>query len=300
MRMSGGPTAQAQDQVHDLPEIEGVEHRFVDIDGLRVHVAEAGNGPPVLLLHGWPQHWYMWRGVIERLAPQFRLIAPDLRGFGWTEAPDAGYDIETFAADQVALLDALEIESASVIGHDWGGGTAFLLGLDHSDRIERMVVCNTPHLWPKLEPRLALELWRTWYATALAIPVLGPRLLRQTDFAVKFLRRGNVGTPFTEDEIAAYADSFREPARANAVSALYRYYHRAVAEGLRGRWRSRHLAVPTLLLFGTHDIYVTDKVLPGYEQHTDDMQLELVPDSGHFLVDEKPDLVARRALAFLS
>lgn len=298
--MSGGPTAQARDLIPDLPEMEGIEHRFVDVDGLRVHVAEAGDGPAVLLLHGWPQHWYMWRGVIERLAPQFRLIAPDLRGFGWTEAPGAGYDAETFARDQVALLDALEIESASVIGHDWGGWAAFLLGLDHSERIERMVVCNAPHPWPKLEPRLALEVWRTWYAVALATPVLGPRLLQQTDFAAAFLRRGNTGAPFSESEIATYADSFRDPARAHAVSSLYRYYHRAFAEGLRGRWRSRRLAVPTLLLFGPRDLYVTPRILPGYEQYADDMELELIPDSGHFLVDEKPDLVARRALAFLS
>jgi pimeloyl-ACP methyl ester carboxylesterase len=298
--MSGGPAAYARDQIHDLPEIEGIEHRFVDADGLRVHVAEAGDGPPVLLLHGWPQHWYEWHRVIERLAPQFRLIAPDLRGFGWTEAPGHGYDAETFARDQVALLDALEIESASVIGHDWGGWTAMLLGIEHSERIERMVVCNAPHPWPRLEPRLALETWRSWYALALAIPVLGEKLLEQTDFAAGILRRGNVGTPFTEDELVAYADSFREPARAKAVSSLYRYYQRSFAEGLRGRWRSKRLGVPTLLLFGERDLYITPRALPGFEPFADEMELELIPDSGHFLVDEKPDLVARRALAFLS
>jgi pimeloyl-ACP methyl ester carboxylesterase len=298
--MSGGPTAEARLKDHDLPEVEGVEHRYVDADGLRVHVAEAGDGPPVLLLHGWPQHWYMWRGVIERLAPHFRLIAPDLRGFGWTEAPGSGYDAETFAADQIALLDALEIESASVIGHDWGGWTAMLLGLNHSARIERMVVCNSPHPWPRLKPRLALETWRSWYALALAIPVLGPRLLQQTDFAAGILRRGNVATPFTEDDLKAYADSFRDPARANAVSSLYRYYQRAFSEGLRGRWRSRRLVIPTLLLFGQHDLYIAAKLLPGYEQYAEEMEVELIPDAGHFLVDEKPELVARRALAFLS
>ncbi|MGH2981235.1 MAG: alpha/beta fold hydrolase, partial [Solirubrobacterales bacterium] len=201
--MSGGPTAKTPRQVHDLPEVEGIEHRFIDAGGLRVHVAESGDGPPVLLLHGWPQHWFMWRKVIERLAPQFRLIAPDLRGFGWTEAPGEGYDAETFAADQVALLDALEIESASVIGHDWGGWTAFLLGLDYPERIERMVVCNAPHPWPKLEPRLALELWRTWYATALAIPGLGSWLMQRSDFVAGILRRGNVGTPFDEGDLEA-------------------------------------------------------------------------------------------------
>lgn len=295
---SGGPTAQAPHPILDLPEVEGVEHRFVDADGLRVHVAEAGGGPPVLLLHGWPQHWYMWRGVIERLAPQFRLIAPDLRGFGWTEAPGSGYDAETFAADQVALLDALEIESASVIGHDWGGWTAFLLGLEYPERIERMVVCNAPHPWPKREPRLLLELWRSWYALANAIPGVGSRLLPRT--AQQILTHGNVGAPFSATELAVYVDCFREPDRAAAASGLYRYYLRAFAEGLRGRWEAKRLEAPTLLLFGERDLYVTPKALPGFERNAPEMELELVPDSGHFLVDEKPELVARRALAFLS
>jgi pimeloyl-ACP methyl ester carboxylesterase len=298
--MSGGAAAYARDQVQDLPEVEGVEHRFVDADGLRVHVAEAGDGPPVLLLHGWPQHWYMWRGVIERLASQFRLIAPDLRGFGWTEAPGEGYDGETFAADQVALLDALEIESASVIGHDWGGWTAFLLGLEYPDRVERMVVCNAPHPWGRFEARVALDLWRSWYALALAIPGLGSRLLQQTDFVAGILRRGNIGTPFSEEELRAYLGHFRDPARARAVSSLYRYYQRAFLDGARGKWRSKQLMVPTLMLFGSNDLYISQRILPGYEKYAEEMELELVPDSGHFLVDEKPDLVARRALAFLS
>ncbi len=127
----------------EIPQVEGVEHRFVDANGIRIHVAEAGPSdsakPPILLLHGWPQHWYMWRRVIAGLRSRHRLLAPDLRGFGWTEAPGHGYDGETFAADQVALLDALEIERAFVVGHDWGGWTAMLLGILHPDRVERMV-----------------------------------------------------------------------------------------------------------------------------------------------------------------
>ena len=286
----------------DLPEIKGIEHRFVDADGLRVHVAEAGDrdAPPILLLHGWPQHWYMWRNVIERLAPQFRLIAPDLRGLGWTEAPGYGYDGDTFATDQIALLDALEIETASVIGHDWGGWTAFLLGLEHGDRIERMVICNVPHPWGKLSAAAALDLWRSWYALVLATPVLGPRILQQSAFAAGILRRGNVDIPFDDAEIDLYLSRFREPARAEAVSSLYRYYHRVFYEGARGKWRSQRLEVPTLMLFGADDLYLPRRILRGYERYADEMELELVPDSGHFVVDEKPDLVARRALAYLS
>jgi pimeloyl-ACP methyl ester carboxylesterase len=296
--MGEGAAAQAADRAIDLPEVEGVEHHFVDADGLRVHVAEAGEGPMLLLLHGWPQHWFMWRRVIERLAPQFRLIAPDLRGFGWTEAPGHGYDGDTFAADQVALLDALEIESASVIGHDWGGWTAMLLGLDHSDRIERMVVCNSPHPWPRLQPRLALEAWRSWYALVNATPLLGRWLAESRLMPSLALERGNVGDPFPEG-VDLYVEQFQDPARAEASMKLYRYYLRAFGRTLRGAYRRRRLAVPTLLLFGHRDRYVSPKLLPGFEPYAEHLELELVPDSGHFLVDEKPDLVARRALAFL-
>jgi pimeloyl-ACP methyl ester carboxylesterase len=296
-----GPTAKPQDQPLDLPAIEGVRHRFVEANGIEIHVAEAGDGPAVLLLHGWPQHWYMWRELLERLAPHFRLIAPDLRGFGWTEAPGHGYDGDTFAADQVALLDVLDIGSASVIGHDWGGWTAFLLGIDHAERIERMVVCNAPHPWPKIEPRSMLEAWRSWYALVNATPVLGKWLAQSTRIPELILGHGNAGDPFA-DGSDVYLGQFRDPARAEAASKLYRYYLRIFASGLRGggAFRSKRLSVPTLLLFGAQDRYVSTRLLPGFESHADEMELEIVPGSGHFIVDEKPALVARRALAFLS
>jgi pimeloyl-ACP methyl ester carboxylesterase len=300
---SGGTTAFSADPLLDLPEVEGVKHRFVDADGLQVHVAEAGDAdaPPVLLLHGWPQHWYVWRDLFERLSPQFHLIAPDLRGFGWTEAPGSGYDGETFAADQIALLDAMEIERARVIGHDWGGWTAFLLGIEYPERIERMVVCNSPHPWPRIEPGLLVESWRSWYALVNAAPVVGRWVSQSSRIATLLLDRGNVGNPFP-DGFEVYLDQFRDPARTDASMKLYRHYLRLFAAGLRrgGAFRSQRLSVPTLLLFGAQDRYVSSRLLPGYEAHADDMELEMVPDSGHNIVNEKPDLVARRALAFLS
>lgn len=272
--------------------------RLVDAGGLRVNLAEAGEGDPVLLLHGWPQTHRLWSPVIERLAPHYRLLAPDLRGFGATDAPGSGYDGETFARDQIALLDALEIERIRVIGHDWGGWTAMLLGLLHPERIERIIVVNAPHPWPRFRLSLLSELWRAWYAAALAMPVLGPWLLRRTDFAKGILRRASPPGTFTAADLNAYADSFREPARAEAMSALYRYYQAAFLDILRGGWRHRRLTVPTLLLFGTRDLYVTPKLLEGYEPYTDQMRVEIVEGAGHFLVDERPDLVSDRAREF--
>lgn len=286
----------------DIPAVEGVEHRFVDANGIRIHVAEAGpaDAPAVLLLHGWPEHWYMWRRVMAALAGEYRLLAPDLRGFGWTEAPGHGYDGETYAADQVALLDALELERAHVVGHDWGGWTAMLLGILHADRVDRMVVCNAPHPWPRLSARVAIESWRAWYTWVIATPGLGHLVLERPWIARRILGGGNVGTPFTEEELHLYVDSFREPPRADAIVKLYRYYQRVVREGVRGRWRHERLTVPTLLLFGARDRYVSTNLLPGYEPFADDMRVELVPDSGHFIVDEKPDLVIERTRAWFT
>lgn len=108
------PTSPAR--VDGLPALPGVEHRWLDVSGgggrVRLHVAEAGSGAPVLLLHGWPQHWWCWRRVIERLRGHYRLLVPDLRGFGWSEAPGTGYSAIGFASDAVGLLDALGLTRA--------------------------------------------------------------------------------------------------------------------------------------------------------------------------------------------
>jgi pimeloyl-ACP methyl ester carboxylesterase len=275
-----------------------VTARQVDAGELRVNLVEAGEGDPVLLLHGWPQSNRLWHRVIPGLEPRFHLLAPDLRGFGETEAPGSGYDGETFARDQVALLDALGIERVKVIGHDWGGWTAMLLGLEYPERFERMIVINAPHPWPRIGFSLLPELWRSWYAGAVAVPGLGPLLHRRTGFVKGILRRGSAAGTFSNDELDEYADSYREPARAKAMTALYRYYQSAFLTAFRGRWRDRRLRVPTLLLFGTRDLYISPKVLEGWEPHAEEMRVEMVPDAGHFLIDERPELVVERAREF--
>src|SRR4051794_20779483 len=112
----------------ELPSLPGIRHTEHDLPtGVRVHVAEAGpvDGPPVLCLHGWPQHWWMWRGVIPRLSDRHRLICPDLRGFGWSGWPaDGDFHKPRLADDAAALLDVLGIERADVMGHDWGAWSA--------------------------------------------------------------------------------------------------------------------------------------------------------------------------------
>jgi pimeloyl-ACP methyl ester carboxylesterase len=281
------------------PEIEGAEHRYVQIETadagrLRVHVAEAGDGPPLLLLHGWPQHFWCWRRVVPQLAGDFRLICPDLRGFGWTDTPGRGYDSETFAVDAVALLDALELERAGLIGHDWGGFASFLVALRNPERASALLALSAPIPWLRPSPRLLASTWRTWYAWALA--AIGREAVTRRPGAVRLmLRRGAPDDAIDEQEAEVYAERLREPARAEATQLLYRAYVRSILALSGPTYEGLRLTVPTRLVVGRRDQAIPEAVVQGFEPHADDMSLELVDGGGHFLPEERPDLVVRHA-----
>lgn len=286
------------------PALAGVEHRYLDAGGLRTHVAEAGEGPPLLLLHGWPQHWWCWRYLIPRLAEHHRVIAADLRGHGWTAAPGGGYAKETLASDVLALLDALEVGRVGLIGHDWGGWVGFLLCLRAPERFERFLALNTAHPWPANDARNLLSLWRFAYMFAIGAPVAGPRLMRaQAGRLMDRALRGSAVAPgaFSDDDIEIFAERWRDPARARASSLLYRtFVLREQPPIARGRYRSERLRTPTRLLFGLEDPVITARMLEGYQPYADDMSVELVEEAGHFIAEDRPELVAERALDFFA
>jgi pimeloyl-ACP methyl ester carboxylesterase len=278
----------------DFPHVEGVEHRFVDAGGVRLHVAEAGEGRPLLLVHGWPQHWYQWRDVIRELAGERRLIVPDLRGFGWSDTPDGPIEPDVFVRDLVALLDALGLAQVDVAGHDWGGFSSLLLSARHPARVRRLLALSTPHPWLKVTPRLGLEVWRAWYAVLFAAGLMerdGGRL------ASWFI--GREGVP--AQDVEAFTARLREPARAAATTRLYRAYLRTLATTTRGSGPPEpRSTVPTLLMIGALDMAVTPKLATGFEQAGEDMRTEVVPGGGHFLCDTHASLIAARVREHLA
>jgi pimeloyl-ACP methyl ester carboxylesterase len=283
-----------------MPHVDGVRHRDVQAAGIRFHVAEAGaaDGKPVVLLHGWPQHWYVWRLVAPRLATDRRVICPDLRGFGWSDAPPGAYEKQTLADDVLAILDALELERVDLIGHDWGAWVGFLLCLDRPDRIAHYVALNMITPWPDPpSPRGALAVARLWYQVALATPGLGSALLRRTSFVKRVIATGAVHPDaWDAEDLESFAAVLREPARTRASVRLYRtFLLRELVPYLAGQHRDRRLKVPTLLLHGKRDVAVDHRSLGQWESHADDMAVELRDDSGHFIAEELPDLVATRA-----
>jgi len=278
-----------------FPDVPGVRHRFVDAGGLRVHVAEAGQGDPIVMVHGWPQHWYLWRHVIPRLAPRARVLCPDLRGFGWTDAPSGGYDPETMGRDLLALLDALGLERVRLMGHDWGGWIGFVISLRQPGRIARFMALNIVPPWPLRDARDVLDLWRLAYQIPLALPHIGRRVTA-SGVAGWVLRR--MSDAFGANEIDWFTRRLKGD-RARATELLYRNFllREAIAVAT-GRYARLPLEVPTLLIFGERDPVITTRLARSSAARSDSIELELVPHAGHFIVDEKPDLVADRALRF--
>jgi pimeloyl-ACP methyl ester carboxylesterase len=288
--------------VAELPQVNGVTHRQVQARGLSFHVAEAGEGEEVVLcLHGWPQHWYEWRRLMPALADRYRVLAMDLRGFGWSDAPRDGYEKENLATDVLAVLDELGIERVKLVGHDWGGWIGFLLCLRAPERFERYLALNILTPWPNRRASIA-EFWRFWYQWMILAPGLGYQLHRSGAFVPKVLVGGStVREPWDEETLRAFADNLAEPDRARAAVQMYRTFNlREVGPIIAGRYDSQRLTVPTLLLFGTDDKALRPQLLAGYEKHADEMRVELVAGCGHFIADERPDLVAERARDFFA
>jgi pimeloyl-ACP methyl ester carboxylesterase len=284
------------------PDIDGVSHHSVRARGIEFHYAEAGSGDDaVLCLHGWPQHWYEWRHLMPALADRHRVIALDLRGFGWSEAPAGGYEKENLADDVLAVLDELGIERVKLVGHDWGGWIGFLLCLKAPQRFERYLSLNILPPWTSVR-QMAPHLWRFWYQWLILNPGVGYRLHRSGKFVPKVLVGGSVRKEvWDQATIDAFSDTFTEPARARAAVQMYRVFNLHEApEMARGRYANARLAVPTRLLFGTGDQALRHTILEGCERQADDLKVERVEGCGHFIVDERPDLVADRAREFFA
>lgn len=268
-----------------MPYLAGVRHRFVEVNGERIHVAEAGDGPPLMLLHGWPQHWHCWHRLVP-LMDEFRLIMPDTRGFGWSSAPASGYDKETLASDALALMDALGLGRVGVIGHDWGGWTGFLVSLRAPERVAALLAVSVAHPFVPLDARTVAQSWRFGYQLVLASPVarvaLGQPRLLDTMLAAE-------ADAITDPRV--YSRVLAEPERALASERLYRTFLLHDLPRLH-RYRDDWLEVPTVLVVGDRDPVIRPSMLAGHERHAAEMSVEVLPGVGHFVPEESPDALA--------
>jgi pimeloyl-ACP methyl ester carboxylesterase len=285
--------------VPPMPHVRGVTHRWIDVEGLSVHVAEAGQGTPLVLLHGWPQHWYCWRHVVEPLSAEHRLIMPDLRGMGWTEAPADGYEKEQLATDLLGLLDALELETVTLVGHDWGGWVGFLAALREPIRFDAFLALGILHPFQNVTIAKALQSWRFGYQLAISAPFAAAVLERSSLPIETALRLGSNSSGALGAPDGVYSNVLRQPGQARASVQMYRtFLGREVAR--LDRYRHSILEVPTRLLLGESDPIYHPALIDGWQGRARSMSVRTLPGVGHFIPEEAPAAVIAEVLALIS
>jgi pimeloyl-ACP methyl ester carboxylesterase len=276
-------------------------HAFVEANGVRFHYAEQGEGPLVMLLHGFPECWYSWRAQLAALAAAgFRAVAPDMRGYNLTDKPAGGYNIEQLADDVVAIAAALGEERAHVVGHDWGGIVAWQLAWRRPEFVRSLVVMNAPH--PAAFGRYlrgnVRQMLKSSYMFLFQIPGLPERILtRKGAAAVAAAFRRNARRPdvFSPDDLDVYRDAMLRPGAARCTLA---YYRQAIRQDPRA-WPTSPLVVPTLVLWGEDDPVLQIGMNDNLGDWVTDLTFRPIADCGHWTQQEQPEPVNRELVAWL-
>jgi pimeloyl-ACP methyl ester carboxylesterase len=278
-----------------MPQLPGVRHREVAVDGAVLHLAELGPeaGEPILFVHGWPQNWWCWSRVAPLLAGERRCLMPDLRGHGWSSAPSSGYEKQRFAEDMVALLDALSIERVTYVGHDWGAFAGLLIGIHAPERLSRLIALSIAHPWPSTVDRInPLRTAALAYQLPLSAPLLGPGLMR-AGLTRRILKASNAD--FSERDLAIYEATMGSPDGARVTASIYRtFLLRELPALALGRYRDARLDVETELIIGDRDPIARLISSNGNGRQAPRMSVERIAGTGHFLPQECPELIAAR------
>ncbi|MGB3351485.1 MAG: alpha/beta hydrolase [Mycobacterium sp.] len=275
------------------PPIGQVRRSFVTARGVRFHVTEAGpaDGRPVLALHGWPQHHYVYRDLLADPPPGMRIIAPDLPGYGWSGPAPHRWAKEDVVSDLVALMDALGLDRVLLVGHDWGGFLGHLLSLRVPERIDAYLALNIAHPW--VPPAvMARHAWRFLVYQPL-IAIAGVPVQTRTTYLDRLYRSASDIDPQTAH---VYTDRFRDPVVARTARDTYRTFLFREIPKLARTGERRRATVPIRVLFGRDDMAIAPDLAAAETARADDYTVEFV-DSGHFIADERPDLVRARLIA---
>lgn len=281
---------------------------LIDVGDTKIFTRRSGEGPAVLLLHGFPQTGHCWRDVALQLQKRFDVIVPDVPGFGRSDRPPEA-DAGPVAALLDDYLDRLGVEKATIVGHDWGGAFAFRMALDHQQRVERLVITNSPFR--------EMSLWRAWYIMYFNLPVLPELSFRALgDRLIEGALKGASTRKdvFDDATVRVYQDAYATNERVRSALAYYRTTtRRSLAKQVRGRLRGgrgslrptgiegdqpRRITAPTLLVWGMKDPVLTPALIPGIVRDIPHAEVVELDGVGHFVPEEAPGELAQAVERF--
>jgi pimeloyl-ACP methyl ester carboxylesterase len=281
-----------------LPDV-GIELRegYAEVGDVNLHYVEAGAGPLLVLLHGFPEFWYGWRLQIAPLAEAgFRVVAPDLRGYNLSSKPDGvdPYSAANLAEDVRGLIQERGAESALVAGHDWGGTAAWTLAMNHPDVVDRLAILDAAHPRKLNEGlRHPSQLRRSWYFFYFQLPRLPEHHVQANDweFFQDFLH--DAQPPYTAEEIERYIEAWSQP---GAATAMINYYRFAVRHG---SGEIRPIAAPTLVIWGGSDRFLGPTLAEPHHEDVPNLdRVERLPDASHWVHHDEAERVNQLLIEF--
>jgi pimeloyl-ACP methyl ester carboxylesterase len=304
--MNSSPTPEGPGSVSGAPNLPAgftgtFTSRYVDTGEVRLHAVTGGDGPPLLLVHGWPQTWYAWRMLMPALARDFSVVAVDQRGIGLSGKPTGGYDTATLASDLVALMDALGHPRFALYGTDVGMPIAYALAADHRDRVDRLAVSEAP--LPGISPSPPLFLppplnARLWHLAFNQLPKINEQLVTGREdifFGAEF--DASAGTNKLPDyAVGYYIDTLKDPDHLRGSFEFYRAIPATSAQNQKRK--ERRLTLPVLAIGGAESS--GEGVGTTMKLAADDVQTVVLPGSGHWVAEQAPEQLLAALTAFLA
>ena len=274
--------------------------RYIDVDDVRLHAVVGGEGPPLLLIHGWPGSWYYWRRVMPALAQDFEVVAADQRGIGLSDKPEDGYDAGTLGNDAAALMDALGHSRFAVVGVDTGMVIAYALAADHPERVERVALGEAflPGIsppYPLVQPDALKD--RLWHIPFNQLDETNEKLVRGREeifFGAEFA--ASAGTnKLPKEAVDYYVQGLTNPEALHGSFQLYRAFGATTAQNEERK--ARRLPMPVLAMGGAESS--GEGAANTMKLVADDVQTLVIPGTGHWLAEQAPEELTAALTAFL-
>ncbi|BAY84212.1 alpha/beta hydrolase fold protein [Calothrix parasitica NIES-267] len=281
--------------------METWQHDYITTNGVNLHYVTQGSGPLMLMLHGFPEFWYSWRYQIPEFASDFKVVAPDLRGYNDSDKPasQSAYVMNELVRDVEGIIRGLGYEKCVLVAHDWGGGIGWSFAYNYPQMVERLIIMNCPHPAKFSEGlRTPQQLLRSWYMFFFQLPAIPELFLQSQDY--QFIENAFKGmaikkSAFSREDINAYKDA---AAKRGALTAMINYYRNILGSPMLNQ-NSSILEVPTLMIWGEEDTALGKELTYGTEAYVRDFQIKYIPNCSHWVQQEQPESVNQYMREFL-